>query len=316
MALSITTITPNEGATAGKTRIKIEGTDFDFLPYPPTQQGYIGTPPPTLKVFFGLLEATGIWVYPKVGGGPGETVIECSTPRFTGDPNSLPALVDVKVQNLVVPGIITVTNGFKYKHQDVTVDNVLARVTKSLLMELARQIPTKSRAYRVHTDYDDFPADGMFDTVKIADIPALVLMGPHIERTGGAYRTPDQVCSTTETLYRAGTYVDLRYVIELYDEHSDRLLNLVNLLINFVDENGRLSVENMIGNPSQGFTLYDMDWGDLPDVNNAANKNNIVSASGSLVVKGVHSSRVSPVQWGQAIETDSEVSLEIGSKSS
>ena len=127
MALGITSITPNSGRTSGWERVTIEGTDFDTHPYPPPA-GPVGTPQPwpPVKVKFGLLEAPSenLWVLPKPGGAPGETIIECHTPRYTGDPDALPSPVDVTVENLLNPGSVISVGAYTYQHPDNSRESV------------------------------------------------------------------------------------------------------------------------------------------------------------------------------------------------
>ncbi len=95
MSLSIISVTPDTGLTSGWTRVTIQGTDFDIHPYPPVQTGYVGDLGPSVRVFFGDMEADArlIVVFDKPSGAPGETTIECSIPRYLGDPSLLPAAV-------------------------------------------------------------------------------------------------------------------------------------------------------------------------------------------------------------------------------
>lgn len=308
MALAITSISPNEGVTAGKTFVVIEGTDFDIHPYPPVTPGYIGDPGPSLVVKFGPLEARNVQVMPKVGGLPGETVIYCTTPRYTGDPAALPSLVDVTVQNLLNPSVVVSANAYKYKHQDAkptTAKSPLLCVTTSLLQEIARQIPVREVVDQTHTDYDDSTGDGM-NTIKIADVPALIVNGPDLERDFD-YRQNDSEVEISPGQYkilRAPTVVSATYTLTLVDEHAGRLLNLVNMLTSFVDENGRLGVELVQGDPSQGFVYFDLDWASMPRISNQASNDNLRSATGSLLVHGIPNTRIEGIQTALTFNAD------------
>jgi hypothetical protein len=222
----------------------------------------------------------------------------------------LPASVDVTVENLVIPGTVTAVGGFQYRHQDVKQENILARVFRSLLSELARQIPVRSVCSRVHTDFDGSVGDGL-NSIKISELPAMYVLGPHISRSAGIYRRPNELCATGEKVFLSGTYVDATFRIAIIDESEFRILNLMNLLINFVDENGRLAVENVAGEPLQGFSYYDMDWEGLPDLDNTANNNNLMAAEGSLVVRGIRSSRVNPIEIEKALKISGEVNIDL-----
>lgn len=309
MALAISSITPSEGVTAGNTFVTIEGTDFDYHPYPPLQEGFIGDPGPPLRVFFGLLEATKVKVQPKPGGLPGETIIECVTPRYTGDPKSIPSMVDVVVENLLNPGTVTESDGFKYKHTSVNPAqsiSVLYLTHQCLLRELTRQIPAKDIVDRTHTDFDGSTGDGL-NVVQIADIPALLVGGPELVRSDGIYRQGDLEIVTGSgefKILKAANPRDLVYTLQLVDEHMGRLLNFVDLLSNFVDENGRLAVELVLDDPSQGFAYFDLDWLDDMNVNTQASKDNLISAVGTIAVRGVPFTRIDGIQTENTFEAE------------
>lgn len=308
MPLAITTITPAVGFTAGKDFITIEGTDFDQHPDPSTISGFIGDPGPSVKVKIGHLYAKEVNVRPKPGGAPGETIIECLTPRYVGDPQAIPATVDVVVENLLNPGTVTEVGGFKYRHQDVkpsTAPGVLFCVVKNLINELARQIPLKDVVDRTHTDYDENTGDSL-NVVKAADTPALLVGGIDTSRSE-MHKQYDQEVEVSPGEYKAlaaPTVLDLVFTLTLIDEHKGRLYNLTNLLTNFVDENGRLGVELVQGDPSQGFTYFDLEWVETPNVDDRSGRNNLVTSVGRLAVLGVPVTRVEGVHIANTYNAD------------
>lgn len=306
MVLAITSITPDEGVTAGLERITILGTDFDINPFPPTGTGFVGDLADSVKVKIDLLYATRIWVFETPAGAPGDTTIECTVPRFTGDPSTLPALVDVVVENQLAPGSVTSIDGFKYKHKDAKSESVLQNVTRSLIQELRRQIPVPGIFTRVHTDYDPDTSTGI-NTVQISELPALEVSGPTIERTDGPYGQQDRETDLgggDVRHFRAPSVCDLTYTIRLVEESNQRALNLTNMLTVFVDENGRLPVELVTGTPASGFVAFDMDWVDMPDLTVEGNNNNLLDATGTLIIRGVPVDRLSGVEIEKTYDID------------
>jgi len=302
MALGITSITPSTGVTSGHDRIVIHGTDFDMNPWPPAAvSGPVGDLPDPLRVKIGDLYATNVWVYERDGGAPGEFTIECNTPRYIGNVSDLPRAVDVTVENLLNPGSVTSSGGFTYTHPDVKQVTTYwsYRVVKTLLLELMRQIPFESVVQSVHTDYDSSTA-GALNTVDLAKVPALIVSGPRVSRSHGAYhikRRDDNSDGSNERRYDWPTTVDMGFDLLLVDNHKGRLLSLLDLVTIFPEENGNsLQLEKVVGDPSQGFHALDMDWETFPQFNPEAGRDSISTASASIVIRGV------PVERPSAIE--------------
>jgi len=310
MALSILSVSPAVGETPGQTRITIEGTDFDIHPFPPVVTGYIGDSlGPSVKVTVGGIEAERVWVFPKPGGAPGETTIECSTPRFVGDPATLPTSVDVVVENLINPGSVTSVGAFKYQHPSAVTTSFLFLVVRALVQELRRQIPFNKIALRTHTDYDSDTIDGL-NLVDEAEIPILLLRGPTLTKAEGNYFQGEIIDEDADPLewrkFREMTPYDLSFSLLIVDKSVQRLINYASMLSMFYQENGRLRVEKVTGDPTQGFYEYDLDEGTPIDVNQVGNNDNLSTASGSIIVRGVVIERLTGVEREKAIKLGEE----------
>jgi len=294
MALAISAITPNTGVTSGHERVTITGTDFDIHPWPPAAtSGPVGDLADSVRVKFGELYADRVWVLSA-------TEIQCTIPRYLGLVSALPSAVDVTVENQLTPASVTSSGGFTYSHPDVKAVTTYwsHRVTVTLLSELARQIPFKDVIQQVHTDYDDDTSGGL-NTIKIAEVPTLQVTGPKHERSHGAYRIKDRVDNSdgsNERKYQWPTTVDMSFALTVMDNHNGRLLALVDLLTIFVDENGHLNLEKTVGTPGDGFHTLDMEWLDLPEVSPEASNDNISTATGRLVIRGVPLERPSAIE--------------------
>jgi hypothetical protein len=278
MPLAITTISPNSGLTKGRDLVTITGTDFDLHPFPPTLIGQpLGKPSPSVKVLFGGVECTDVSVYSS-------TEIVCVLPAFKGDPKTLPAPVNVSVQNLLTPPYPTVVaaNGFTYQTPDYTqqVQVDLERCTKGILRELRRRlgIPVLSR---VHTDYDASTGDSL-QTVELAKLPSLQVTGPNLSRSAGIWQNRQPRYSAGFRL-RQPTRYDLDYSLRVFDDSSLRLHRIVNEMLDWQDENFYCLVEM----PSGQEHPFRLQWSQLPQVEATGGRDNLCTATASLTLIGV-----------------------------
>lgn len=313
MAIAFTSITPSEGVTSGKTRVKIEGENFDIHPFPPTQSGYIGSSlGPSLQVFFDGVEAENVIVYPKPGGTPTETIIECNIPRFVGSPDDVPVDVDLKIVNLINPETFVESNAFMYVFPDAAGVSSLSKVVYCLMQEFNRQtpIPSAQIVQRVHVDFDDSPLDGL-NIMQIAETPTLALLGPDISRSPSYHNASSNVVDVDGTplgfrTFRQLEASDLSFDLLLIDENDLRLINLVDMLNRFCVDNGTLKIEKTFGDPTQGFLEFDMEWDNMFSLNQTPNKDNLVTASASITIRGVELERLEGVETGLAIVIDEQ----------
>lgn len=314
MPLAITSITPNKGITPGWDRVTILGTDFDIHPFPPAP-GFVGTPEPwpPVKVTFGGQEAQDeVWVYATPGGNPGDTTIECNTPRFVGSRQALPAAVDVVVTNLINPGSVTSAGGFTYELPDALAVQAIALLSKALVQELERQMPVNVVSLGTHTDYDASTGDAL-NLVEVASLPALLVRGPRLDRSAAPYQRRTQTQEVADPDFRrkrGSLYFDMAFDLELLDENKDRAMSLSSWLATWVrDNNGSLRVEKVTGDPDQGFHAFDLDMEQAPQVSPRPGKDNISVATAQIVVRGVPVDRNGGIEQYRAPTMENEPSV-------
>src|SRR5262245_61737827 len=131
-APTITSLTPPTGPTGGRTLVEIAGTGFR-LPPPPPPSGTTPPPRPTVQILVGGREATDV----RVRASDRLTFI---SPIGDARP------VDVILRNLDDDGApiageeVTLANGFTYRMPALAAESDLARLVRTLLRELKRQV--------------------------------------------------------------------------------------------------------------------------------------------------------------------------------
>lgn len=310
MALSIVSITPSSGLTAGRTRVKIVGTDFAEHPWPPPA-GPVGDPGPSVKVKFGPLEAENVVVYPDPGN-PAQKIIECNTPRYLGAVGDLPAQVDVYVENLVAPlGNVTESNGYTYQHPDAkaVTTYMSVRVLHTLLSEVSRQLPIRQVVQRTHVDFDDDVSDGE-NKVQITDTPALHVVGPRRLRSNGGYlqgRRQESDGQGNVYEYDRPEVRDFAFDFIIIDDHLGRLNALCDMADVYPEENGWvLQVQRDPQDIDQGFHEFDLDVLSPPEANPDANEHGIVTATFSWVIRGIPIERPGAIEIAQIHSADDD----------
>lgn len=283
---TVTAISPTSGRTGGRQRVVIDGTNFQLTPAPPTT-GRTTAPKPPVEVLFGAAKALDVRVLTT-------GKLECLSP--VNDPG----VVDVTVRNVdqagvVVPGeTVTIAAAFTYARPDLTgvlgnAESVLARIVRTLLKELRRQI-ISSVELAVHTDWDDTP-DGA-DVAAIAKVPALVLVGPRLRL--------NRFFSTNEPRYVAqpdGTSIeqrptnayDLVFTLIGVDNVAQQAMNLQHEVVAFFERNHTLEMLRDAEDLSSEILEWEMDTepGEDFSTQGQANNSNIRSFSGSFAVRGL-----------------------------
>jgi len=170
---TITSITPNHGASGGGNFIEIVGTGFRTIT--PPAHGYVGaTVIPTVRVLFGGFEApvVQVWSSTVLGVEPPPCLLDADLSHFPP--------VNIRVQNLdddgvVIPGEdVLATEAYTYEREPLRMptmgmESPFARVTRALLRLIKRQVIAQS-GIQTHTDYSP---DGI--VVPTAQVPSLFL---------------------------------------------------------------------------------------------------------------------------------------------
>jgi hypothetical protein len=280
-APTITSLTPPTGPTGGRTLVEVAGSGFR-LPPPPPPSGPTPPPEPTVQILVGGREATHV----RVRAGDRLTFISP-----IGDAGA----AEVVLRNLdddgaPIPGEeVTFGAGFTYRMPALAAESDLARLVRTLLRELKRQV-LPNVSLTVQTDFDAQTGDELH-IAELASLPALVLVGPELreDRFYSLNQLPEAAGSPGTVLRRRVPYtVDLAFTIVGASDHTVELLNLMAATELFFHKNKFLEMPRDAANPLSGRVRYEMDFasdGDLR-VTSQPNESNVRSFSGSFVIRG------------------------------
>lgn len=270
MPLSLTSLSPIKGRTAGKRIVILTGVDFDIVTD--------SNPAPTMKIKFDGIEAGNVRVYST-------TRASCTTPEHDK------GKVDVEVENLVVPATDTLVDGYEYERPSLVKESGLVFIVRTLIKKFRRQILDEVVLAAPHTDFDSDTADGL-DIAEIAKVPALVLFGP-AENENRFYSSNEprlvDIGGGIIEVRREIRAVDFVFDYQIVDNHPIRKLNLQNAMTRFFLENKFLEVDIDPTDSSKGQVRYELDPvpdGD-PDSDPAASNSNILTARGGFLIRGV-----------------------------
>ncbi len=279
--LSIASINPSSGPTAGSLLVEVHGAGFKLAPLPqaarvPAQRS------PTVTVLVGGRAACDVSVF------SGDR-LTCIVPTGDAGPS------DVVVQNLDATGVpipgeqAVAPQAFTYVLQALTVEADLIRLVRSLLQELKRQV-LDNVVLTVHTDADaDVGAE--LHLAQIAQLPALVLVGPELteDRFYSLNQLPEVATGPGQfAQHRVPYTVDLGFTVIGVSDHTTELLNLMAATQLFFHRNPYLEIDRDPEAPEAGRVRYEMDVardGDLK-VTSQPNESNVRSFSGRFVVRG------------------------------
>lgn len=288
---TITSIAPAIGHTRGRGLVEIIGTGFQTWVIPAPTGAPTAPAWPTVKVLF--------------GGAPGTEVAVVSSSRLfvRAPPSPLGGVkpdfgegeVDVILSNVDEDGdligseTVTAIAAYEYRRQQLSAESDLARLVRTLLQEMKRQIiPNVSNT--THSDFDLESAD-LLDIVDVAELPAVVIFGPSIQEnrffslngpvtrqlTNGEYET--RPASDTD---------DLLFAFVAVSDLKLEALNLQSSVRSFFANNKWLTMARDPNNLPLGEVKYDMqlDATGIGFVPSGDGKSNLRSFSGSFVVRG------------------------------
>jgi hypothetical protein len=178
---SITSVSPDLGRTYGRQVVVLQGTDF-AVPAPPPPTGYLGgRVQPTVRVTIGGRDASDVAIY-------SDGLLSCRLPRYEGDPNVLPLLVDVTVQNLdangdpIVGEEFTLTDGFTYERRGPrTPEGAFKWILGRAIMWLRRHVVPEV-ATGTNTEYDDDPDALPLNVAALASLPGIAVVDVAVVR--------------------------------------------------------------------------------------------------------------------------------------
>lgn len=296
-APTITSLTPSSGLTGGRTLVDVVGSGFR-LPSPPPPSGPTPPPKPSVQVLVGGREASEVRVR-------ADDRLTFLTPA--GDAGPVAVVVrNIDDDGAAIPGEeVTLANGFRYRLPTLAAESDLARLVRTLLRELKRQV-LPNVSLTVQTDFDAHTGDELH-IAELASLPALVLVGPELreDRFYSLNQLPEVPGSAGTFLRRRVPYtVDLAFTIVGASDHTVELLNLMAATELFFHKNKFLEMTRDPASPTGSRVRYEMDFapdGDLR-VTSQPNESNVRSFSGSFVIRGFDLEDVAGLLGEGAIE--------------
>ena len=189
-----------------------------------------------------------------------------------------------------IPGeAATLAAGFAYALGLLTPESDLARLVRTLIRELKRQV-LDNVVLTVQTDFDADTGEELH-LAQIAAYPALVLVGPELaeDRFFSLNRMPEAPAGSEGFIRRRVPYtVDLGFTLVGASDHTLELLNLMASAQLFFHRNKFLDMDRDPAGPGAGQVRYEMDFtpdGDLK-VTSQPNESNVRSFSGKFVIRG------------------------------
>ena len=293
---TIESISPSDGLAEGRTLVEITGTGFALPPAPPLAGPTDGNLPETVEVIFGDRRASDVRVRDDPARPPDGTVLVCLSPPFGGDPKDLSpvAPVDVTLRNLdpvtgePVPGEeATLVGGYGYRRPSIVEESDLARLVRTVLRDLKRQV-MENVSLTVSTDYDDDTSDGL-NIAMVSKLPALVLVGPELaESRPYSTNVPAEEAAGEDIFNRRlpPRTVDLEFTLVGVSDHTMQLLNLMSACSRFFARNTRIEMPRDQADPSKGSVRWDMDLVEPFKVTGRPSESNVRSFSGTFAIRG------------------------------
>ncbi len=278
---TISSISPNKGATGGQGLVEIHGTGFRLPPTPALTNGETPAPPPSVRVFFGQEEARRVRIISE------ERLIVVTPAHNKG-------VVTLEVRNVGDYGetlgqVATMASAFTFIMPDLTKDTAIVHIIRRLHSELARQVlPEVFTTQSV--DWSDTP-DSALRKVTSAKVPSVILAGPRL-RENLNYRTNllSQKQVGTETYeFRPPRVVDLIFTLGAIAESMVNMLGLCQALTNFMTRNLWLEVPREQTDPTRASVRYEIGFepdGDMT-VSTDPSKSDLKSCAGTISIKGV-----------------------------
>lgn len=203
-----------------------------------------------MGVKFGTLEASRVRVRSAIS-------LDCLTP--IADPDTY----DVEVEDLDTAETDTLSQAFTFARPEIggaTYNSDLWRVIDAVILELKRQV-IEEVVLTTQIEFDDTTGDAL-SVIKVAEVPAIVLVGPDVLDSGGPYsrvvEEPEHVGGGTYERKRSIDIKTLRFMLHGVDDHTVRLVNLMREVISFFRRNAVLRVLSDPSDPNSAVRELDM----------------------------------------------------------
>ncbi|MHB1843381.1 MAG: IPT/TIG domain-containing protein [Deltaproteobacteria bacterium] len=253
--LGLRSLTPDHGLTSGLTLVEITGAGFPL-------DGQV-------EVLFGGAPASCLSV-------PSAERLLCVTPRHDA------GAVDVEVHAGTEHA--TLARAFTYAPPDLAVETDLARLVRTLLRELKRQVHENVSL----TTSTDFAEPGI-ERAELARLPALVLIGPALleDRFYSRNDLPEQAVAPGVFREQREPYtVDLEFTLAGVTERTADLFNLLAAATLFFHKNLRIEVARDAADPAKGNVSYELALLNGLKVISTPNPSNVRHFTGVFVLRG------------------------------
>lgn len=293
---TISSISPNQGHTGGRTLLEITGTNF-LVPVPQSSGETDRQPLITVEVLIDGEPATSVQVVTA-------TRALALSPAYRGDPVNLDATngvtVDVVVRNVdqttgvEVPGeSVTLAGGFEYRRPMLTGEaenrSDLRRLIEELIQLFRRQVVGAVDMAR-GVDYDD-ESNAELHVAELPGLPGIVLLGPDLEESR-EYSTNDPIeddadDGSNEFVTRENPRTEnVFFNVIGYSDNFGELINLMSATTGFFRKNRWIEVPIESDNPTGDRTRFEMDlvqsFSRAPDGGNS----NLHSFQGRMRITG------------------------------
>jgi len=261
--------------------------------------------PETMRVDFGGELATDVRVF-------SQGQLTCLAPIHN------PGAVDVTISNidedtgLPIGGETdTKANGYTFTVPNLTVQHDLTRLVRTFIRELKRQVIGEV-ALTTHTDFDDETGD-FLNTVNIAKMPALILIGPDTSENRFFSTNEKRIVDLGDGTFdiRKPPYtVDLQFECVGVAELSVQKLNLTATFIEFISANKFIEMDRDPADLSKGRVRYELDFleeGGEPNSTSRLSNSNVKAFAGNVVIRGFDIEGLAGVTNAKIIEKTHEI---------
>jgi hypothetical protein len=304
---TISTITPNLGHTGGWATVVITGTNFQLPTLPPAPDGPYEPLPPTVRVFFGGVEArrVGVISATKLFAITGAKDLAAGVDQL---------LTTVEVRNVDEDGntisgeTVTAANAFTYARTklDATKESNLSRLVRQVIKNLKRET-IEEVVITQGVDWDDVPDTDDLRKVSIAKLPSIGLMGPSLSNPQAVFvenaLDARSTAVDTEALSTRNPMVyDVNFTIIAITNNYLQLLNLTEVVQNFFFRNPFLYLPLSSG--SSETARFEVQITQPLEIDAAPNASDVFSATGAFAIQAF------PVLTSQGFDADMSLGLE------
>jgi len=288
---TITSITPSSGSTRGQNVVRIEGTGYRLPDPPPATGPVLADQQKTVSVQFEGIESE--WAYSAHDG-----LILARVPEWEGPYDVLPAQLDVRVANLDNSGVeipgenVTAADAYGIDRPSLVVESYLQRTVREVIRLFRRHV-LQNTHHTTQRDYSLTPAQQ--ETLR-AEGPLVQLAGPRLvlNRFHSIEREEDEsdpLGGVDGRMRRKPPVtVNIEFNVVAWANNPMHLHGLVQALLLLQRDVKLVKVPRDPSNPGAGTKDYEfrMDWGAYPDITSDPSTDDLMYASTTFFVRGVH----------------------------